>query len=290
MKTSIFSSREENGQRVLTVNPSILGGVTNKIVNSYEIVGGHTLKSPPFVGGSSRVTAISAINSIEVQKSKATRRVSGVGTLVFFLSGTGENDRIEWKDIPSAEAIRDYIWSLKLNPGSGDEIPLPEVSLEDGKNDVSGDNLAEAKTSAHSTAQISFELSSSEVIPNLTAGIAGFSHFWLAGLEPPQPSADASDVQEGFKLSLRGEGLVRKPTHTISILRKTPSELVLDVEPRLKHAKRISIRVLEGQNEVEVDFFHDDDSTKAKSLFDQTVQGMKKALDPGANIVVKGFS
>lgn len=127
MSQEVFTTRIVDGQEVLSINPSLLGGVTNKLVTSYQIVGGHTLRTLAFAGGSSRVIAISAINSIEVEKSQLSRRATGIGTLVFYMSGAGEEDRLRWENVPAAEQIRDYIWALKTQDPTGSSFPSAPV-------------------------------------------------------------------------------------------------------------------------------------------------------------------
>lgn len=109
---SLFRKNVVDGKEVLSITPSVIGGITGKLTESYEIIDGHTLKTPPFMKGSSRLTSLSSVNSIAVEKSKLIGRATGVGTLVFHLSGS---DPICWENLPNAEQMRDFIWSLKLN-------------------------------------------------------------------------------------------------------------------------------------------------------------------------------
>jgi len=123
VKQDIWEQATESGDEILYIKPSLLRDAVRHTYRRYEIINGRTLRIPSVLGGSSRLTDINSITNIQVDKSLVSRPL-GYGTIVFYAGGTSNNDRLEWKNIPHAEEVRDYIWSLKSTNSSRKESGL----------------------------------------------------------------------------------------------------------------------------------------------------------------------
>ncbi|MEO1020198.1 MAG: hypothetical protein AAFY56_21295 [Pseudomonadota bacterium] len=125
MNEEIWKKKIENGNEIQFINPSLLLDTAGRVTTTYQIINGKTLMTPSFLGGDSRVTDIASITSIGVEKSKGlfklkslTSRALDYGTVVFYMSGTGKEDRLVWENVPYASQVRDHIWSLRQSLNS----------------------------------------------------------------------------------------------------------------------------------------------------------------------------
>ena len=110
--SDLFTKSYDGDKEVLSIRKSLTAGPFSSMVTTYEIVDKTYLRVPGFLGGSSRLTELAAIGDIKVEKTMLGR-MTGVGNLVFFISGSSSDDRPRWDGVPDAERVRDFILRIK---------------------------------------------------------------------------------------------------------------------------------------------------------------------------------